>query len=125
MVQGLRIYLAMQGTPVLLLVWEDRHVAEQLTHASQLPKPTRLVLVPGNKRGHCSEKPRYSSEEWPLLITTGENLRSNKDPAKPRKKERNLKTKQNKTPKQLFGHVNHGIRLMSLLRVSISSSVYL
>ena len=57
MVQWLKIHLAMQGTPVQSLVWEDGTATEQLAHVPLLLKPMSLEPELPNKRSHHNEKP--------------------------------------------------------------------
>ena len=103
MVQWLRMYLAMQGTPVQSLVQENptgfeateflchNQVLEPKlcnywgqalepvshkywAHALQLLKPMRLEPVLCNRSTRCNEKLTHHNEEDPPLITARESL---------------------------------------------------
>ena len=96
MVQWLRIRLPMEGTWVWALVQEDLtcHGAAKPVHCScwdcalepmshscwacvpQLLRAMCLESVLCNRRGHCSERPAYCSEAWPLLAATRESPRT-------------------------------------------------
>ena len=52
------------------------HAAEQLGPWATITEPARLEPVLRNKRGHDSERPAHSDEEWPPLATTRESPRT-------------------------------------------------
>ena len=49
------------------------HAAEQLGPWATTTEPARLEPVLRNERGHDSERPAHSDEEWPPLATTRES----------------------------------------------------
>ena len=63
-VQWVRIYLAMQGTPVQSLVQEDStcHRTAKPVHRNCC-RPSALKPVLHNKRSHCHEKPATATRE--------------------------------------------------------------
>ena len=92
-VQLVRIHLAMQGTPVRPLVWEDPTGPEQLnpcattteavlkslascshwTHVLQLLRPAYLEPRLHNKRSYCSEKAAHWDKKAAPISTTRES----------------------------------------------------
>ena len=69
MVHWLRIRLAIQGTPVRFLVWEDPTSQGATKLMSHNCWACALKSVLSKKRSNCKEKPVHDIEK-PLLTTT-------------------------------------------------------
>ena len=59
-------------------------------HEPQLLKPTHLEPMLCNGRGHHSERPMHPSEEWHMLVTTGDGLHAATKTQRSQKKKKKM-----------------------------------